>query len=91
MLSVLRPVVDAHRARLNADYRTVYAANLLAVAGGFAVGLGSLGAGLTSNLGSALVFLRRWRGLAGLQAASTRTATQRLVSVKVKALDGEDQ
>ncbi len=79
VLTTLRPIVDAHVARLRSDYRTIYAANLLAVTGGFTVGLGSLGAGLTSNLGSALVFLRRWRGLAGLQAASTRTAARRLL------------
>jgi cation transport ATPase len=67
----------SHRHRLEADYRTVYAANLLAVAGGFAAGFGSLQAGLTSNLGSAAVFLGRWRALAALSADARRKAERR--------------
>lgn len=76
-ITALRPVVDAHQARLQADYRTVYLANVLAVTGGFLAGFGSLGAGLTSNLGSATVFLRRWRELNGLSAAARRVAGAR--------------
>ena len=78
VLVALRSAVDAHVARLSADYRTVYVANFAALAGGFAGGFGSLGAGLTSNIGSGLVLFRRWRELAGVSAAFTRLAEERL-------------
>jgi manganese/zinc-transporting P-type ATPase C len=76
-LLALRAAVEAHRGRLKSDYRTVYTANLLAVAGGFAAGFGSLQAGLTSNLGAALVFLGRLRGLARLSSRAERVASTR--------------
>jgi cation transport ATPase len=77
--ALLAPRIAAalHVNRIQADYRTVYFANLLAVAGGFAAGFGSLQAGLTSNLGSAAVFLGRWRALAGLAARAQRRAEGR--------------
>jgi cation transport ATPase len=76
-LLALRGAAEAHVLRLKSDYRTVYLANLLAVAGGFAAGFGSLQAGLTSNLGSAAVFLGRWRGLVNLAARAERIAEAR--------------
>jgi cation transport ATPase len=76
MLAPRRAAASHHR-RLEADYRTVYVANLLAVAGGFAVGFGSLEAGLTSNVGSAAVFLGRWRTLAALAEGARRRAEGR--------------
>ena len=72
-----RRAAAAHLSRLEADYRTVYVANLLAVAGGFAAGFGGLEAGLTSNVGSAAVFLGRWRSLAALAASAKRRADGR--------------
>jgi manganese/zinc-transporting P-type ATPase C len=54
----LRRIGRRHRATLEADYRTVYAANLLAVAGGFFANFGSLESGLTSNLGTAYIYLK---------------------------------
>jgi cation transport ATPase len=74
-LSVLlnvRRAAAAHVSRVQGDYRVVYLANLLAVAGGFGAGFGSLQAGLVSNLGSALVFLARWRALANLAGGAER-------------------
>jgi cation transport ATPase len=55
-----------HRARLAADYRAVYAANLLGAAGGFVAGFGSLQAGLTSNAGTAYVYAKHWVQLQNL-------------------------
>ena len=65
LLNVRRSAA-AHVSRVQGDYRVVYIANLLAVAGGFSAGFGSLQAGLVSNLGSAAVFLARWRALTNL-------------------------
>ncbi len=62
----LLPVLAAarnHDGRLKADYRAVYLANLAAIAGGLVAGFGGLQAGLTSNLGTAVVFLSRLRAL----------------------------
>lgn len=81
-LLALRAAVEAHQGRLKSDYRTVYAANLLAVAGGFAAGFGSLQAGLTSNVGAALVFLGRLRGLAQLSSRAERVASTRSGELK---------
>ena len=77
--ALLAPRIAAasHVNRLESDYRKVYVANLLAVAGGFAAGFGSLQAGLTSNVGSAAVFLGRWRALASLAARAQRRAEGR--------------
>ncbi len=83
-----RRAAAAHRVRLEADYRTVYLANLLAVMGGFAAGFGGLESGLTSNLGSAAVFLGRWRALAALASSAERRADgRRLASTAESALD----
>jgi cation transport ATPase len=45
-----------HRARIESAYRAIYTANLLAVAGGFFGRFGSLESGLTSNVGTAVVY-----------------------------------
>ncbi len=67
-----------HRSgELRADYRTVYLANLAAVAGGFLAGFNSLHAGLTSNLGTAAVFVTRWRALKNLIARQERILSVR--------------
>jgi cation transport ATPase len=72
---------ERRRNRLKDDYRVVYLANLAALAGGVAAGFGSLRAGLTSNLGSAAVFLSHWRSLNSLAARAEREAqARRLVS-----------
>jgi cation transport ATPase len=67
-LVALRAIGRAHRARIEADYRVVYAANLLGAAGGLVLGTGSLEAGLTSNVGTGLVYLLRWSQLNALTA-----------------------
>jgi manganese/zinc-transporting P-type ATPase C len=59
----LRQIGRRHRADIATDYRVVYAANLLGVAGGLLAGFGSLEAGLTSNLGTAIVYARHWKQL----------------------------
>jgi len=70
----LRQIGREHRARLDAGYRAVYTANLLAVAGGFLAGFGSLESGLTSNMGTGYVYSmhRKW-----LQALIERVETKR--------------
>lgn len=55
-----------HVRRLAQDYRTLYAANLLGVAGAFLAGFGGLQAGLVSNLGTGLIFSRHVRRLNAL-------------------------
>ena len=52
----LRRLGRGHRARIESAYRAIYTANLLAVAGGFFGGFGSLEAGLTSNVGTGFVY-----------------------------------
>jgi cation transport ATPase len=76
-LVVARRSAEHRFARLQDDYRVVYLANLAALAGGVVAGFGSLGAGLTSNLGSAAVFLSHWRSLNGLAARARREAETR--------------
>jgi cation transport ATPase len=76
----LREAAEAHFWRLKSDYRTVYLANLAALAGGFTAGFGSLQVGLTSNLGSAAVFLGRWRELVRLAVRAERVAEARHVA-----------
>jgi cation transport ATPase len=76
-LLAARRAAERRLDRLRADYRVVYLANLAAVGGGFAAGFGSLQAGLVSNLGSAAVFLSRWRSLMGLAARAERIARAR--------------
>jgi cation transport ATPase len=73
-LLVARRSAEHRLARLKDDYRVVYVANLAALAGGVAAGFGSLRAGLTSNLGSAAVFLSHWRSLNRLAARAEREA-----------------
>ena len=63
-----------YHARMEADYRAVYTANLLGVTGGFLAGFGSLEAGLTSNIGTGYVYIRHWLQLRELIA---RTETSR--------------
>lgn len=74
----IRQLAQAHLARLRADYRTVYAANLLGAAGGFLLGFGSLQAGLASNFGAGLVLSARWNDLKCLARASERRDLARL-------------
>jgi len=62
----LARIGEAHRGHLRADYRVVYAANLLGAAGGLVANLGGREAGLISNAGTAVVFGRRWAQLRGL-------------------------
>jgi cation transport ATPase len=71
-LVVARRSAEHRFARLKDDYRVVYLANLAALAGGVGAGFGSLRAGLTSNLGSAAVFLSHWRSLNRLAARTER-------------------
>jgi cation transport ATPase len=73
-LVVARRSAEHRLARLKEDYRVVYLANLAALAGGIVAGFGSLRAGLTSNLGSATVFLSHWRSLNRLAARAEREA-----------------
>ena len=73
-LVVARRSAEHRLHRLKDDYRVVYLANLAALAGGVAAGFGSLRAGLTSNLGSAAVFLSHWRSLNRLAARADREA-----------------
>jgi cation transport ATPase len=76
-LVVARRSAEHRLGRLQDDYRVVYLANLAALAGGVVAGFGSLGAGLTSNLGSAAVFLSHWRSLNRLAARAGREAEAR--------------
>jgi cation transport ATPase len=76
-LIVARRSAELRLARLKDDYRVVYLANLAALAGGVAAGFGSLRAGLTSNLGSAAVFLSHWRSLNRVAARAEREAEAR--------------
>jgi manganese/zinc-transporting P-type ATPase C len=62
----LRRIGRSHRAAIQADYRVVYAANFLGVAGGFLANFGSLESGLSSNLGTAYVYLKRRQELRDL-------------------------
>ncbi len=77
-VAALGELARAHRARLNSDYRAVYAANLVGVAGAFLANFGSLQAGLLSNLGSGVVYashVRRLNALiAKIEADRTRLA-----------------
>ena len=80
-LLVARRSAEHRLARLKDDYRVVYVANLAALAGGVAAGFGSLRAGLTSNLGSAAVFLSHWRSLNRLAArAESEAGASRRIS-----------
>lgn len=65
-LADLPQFAATHGRRLARDYRTLYAANLMAVAGAFAAGFGSLQAGVVSNLGTGLIFSRHARRLNAL-------------------------
>jgi hypothetical protein len=62
-LFAARLAAERRLGQLKSDYRAITLANLAAIAGGFIAGFGSLEAGLTSNLGTAAVFLSRWRDL----------------------------
>jgi cation transport ATPase len=59
----------AHAARLAGDYRVVYAANLLGLAGALLTGLSPLRVGLLSNLGTGVIFARHARALERAAAA----------------------
>ncbi len=66
----------AHAARLATDFRTVYASNLLSVAGAFLMQFGALQSGLLSNVGTALIYLRRARALDKLASAAEAERTR---------------
>jgi cation transport ATPase len=72
-LSAARFAAERRLGQLKTDYRTVYLANLAAVAGGFVAGFTSLHAGLTSNFGTAAVFVSRWRALNTLALHNEKT------------------
>lgn len=76
-LVVALEAADHHLKRLRADYRTVYFANGTALLGGFLAGFGSLRAGLVSNLGTAAVFLARWRALEEIAKEFSRRSHSR--------------
>ena len=61
-LAELIAVGRAHSARLENDYRTVYATNLSGVAGALLAGFASLHVGLLSNFGTGIVYMRATRG-----------------------------
>lgn len=67
-LTELGALARAHKARLRDDYRAVYAANLVGVAGALFARFGSLQSGLLSNLGSGVVYARHVRRLNALIA-----------------------
>lgn len=60
---------DAHAQRLARDYRSVYTANLLGLAGAFGAGLNGLQVGLLSNLGTAVVYSRHAMALDSLASS----------------------
>jgi cation transport ATPase len=72
----LRRLGRSHRANIESDYRAVYAANFLGVAGGFFAGFGSLHSGLTSNVGTGYVYFRHWKRLRDL---ISRVETRRAI------------
>jgi cation transport ATPase len=69
-LPALFDVARAHARRLARDYRTVYAANLLGVAGAFLANFSPLQVGLLSNLGTGLVYTRQAWALERLALAA---------------------
>lgn len=69
-LPALWQIGAGHRARIDTDYRAIYAANLSAVAGALVAGLGSFEVGLASNATTAILLARHWARLAALQAAA---------------------
>jgi manganese/zinc-transporting P-type ATPase C len=97
----LRRVGRDHHARIKADYRVVYAANLLGVAGGLLGVFGSLESGLTFNVGTGYVYTRRWQQLrdlisrvearrAALLTSPSREQSDQLADVpRVRSIDAE--
>jgi cation transport ATPase len=75
-LPLLMDIVHAHATRLAQDYRTVYAANLLGVAGAFGARFNSLQAGLLSNVGTGLIYVRRARELDRMASAVDKRRAQ---------------
>ncbi|MCG5237221.1 ATPase [Xanthobacter oligotrophicus] len=69
-LPALWQIGAGHRARIDTDYRAIYAANLSAVAGALVAGLGSFEVGLASNAITAVLLGRHWARLAALQVAA---------------------
>jgi cation transport ATPase len=60
----------AHAGRLARDYRTLYATNLLGVAGGFLASFSTLQVGLLSNFGTGVIYARHARALNRLASAA---------------------
>jgi cation-transporting P-type ATPase C len=82
----LRRIGRAHRARLEGDYRGVYAANLFGAAGGLLAGFGSLEAGLSSNVGSGYVYFRNWKKLRDL---TSRAEARRAIVMSATIEEGD--
>lgn len=80
-LPALPEVAQTHARRIARDYRTVYAVNLLGVAGAFVAGIGSLEAGLLSNLGSGLILSRHARRLRAMARAAERRRAELRASI----------
>jgi cation-transporting P-type ATPase C len=72
-LPVITELAHAHTRRLTRDYRTLYTVNLLGVAGAVSTTrFSSLQAGLLSNAGTGLIYVRHARELARLSRAVER-------------------
>jgi cation-transporting P-type ATPase C len=85
-LSAIAEVIDlgrAHAKRLEKDYRTVYALNLLGAAGALLAGLNGLQVGLLSNVGTGLIYSRHARYL-DLLASDTEEKRARLTHVPAR-------
>ncbi|WP_244395990.1 ATPase [Beijerinckia indica] len=81
----LRSIGRAHRSRIEADYRMVYAANLIGAAGGFAAGFGSLESGLVSHAATGIIFIRHWKRLHDLVSRLEKRRTTLLSSIHMES------
>ena len=79
-LPALFEIGREHARWLEGDYRTVYATNLLGVAGGLFARFGSLHSGLLSNFGTALIYARHARALDKLAASADVQRTRLLLT-----------
>ena len=76
-LSQLLGIGRAHTTRLEQDYKTIYAANLLGVAGGLFAWFGGLQSGLLSHAGAGMIYARHARQLNRLASAVEANQAQR--------------
>ena len=72
----LADIGERHRAHLADDYRTVYMANFIGVAGAFMARFGSLQSGLLSNFATGLIYVRHAGLLSQLVAQAERDRTK---------------